>query len=52
MGRYLFAIGGNERAATLTGVQGVSTFSQGTFVGSFIIVAVLFERFRARSANE
>ena len=31
---------------------GVSTFWQGTFVGSFIIVAVLFDRFRARSANE
>ena len=31
---------------------GISTFWQGTFVGSFIIVAVLFDRFRARSANE
>ena len=131
-GRYLFAIGGNERAATLTGVPvklmkvsvymfcafcaglagilevgwlgtittglgqgmeltviaaavigganlsggigtafgavvgaalievirnsltllGISTFWQGTFVGSFIIVAVLFDRLRSRSAND
>ena len=131
-GRYLFAIGGNERAATLTGVPvkamkvsvymfcslcagiagilevgwlgtittglgqgmeltviaaavigganlsggigtafgavvgaalievirnsltllGISTFWQGTFVGSFIIIAVLFDRLRSRSANE
>ena len=131
-GRYLFAIGGNERAATLTGVPvklvkvsvyvfcslcagitgilevgwlgtittglgqgmeltviaaavigganlaggigtafgavvgaalievirnsltllGISTFWQGTFVGAFIVVAVLFDRLRARSAND
>ena len=131
-GRYLFAIGGNERAATMTGVPvklvkvsvymfcslcagiagilevgwlgtittslgqgmelsviaasvigganlmggigtafgavvgaalievirnslillGISTFWQGTFVGSFIIIAVLFDRLRARGANE
>ena len=131
-GRYLFAIGGNERAATLTGVPvklmkvsvymfcalcagiagilevgwlgtittglgqgmeltviaaavigganlsggigtafgavvgaalievvrnsltllGISTFWQGTFVGSFIVVAALFYRLRARGANE
>lgn len=131
-GRYLFAIGGNERAATLTGVPvkavkvsvymfcalcaglagilevgwlgtittglgqgmeltviaaavigganlsggigtalgavigaalievirnsltllGISTFWQGTFVGGFIVVAVLFDRLRSRSANE
>lgn len=131
-GRYLFAIGGNERAATLTGVPvramkvsvymfcalcagiagvlevgwlgtittglgqgmeltviaaavigganlsggigtafgavvgaalievirnsltllGISTFWQGIFVGSFIIVAVLFDRLRSRGANE
>ena len=131
-GRYLFAIGGNERAATLTGVPvkrikvsvymfcalcagaagilevgwlgtittglgqgmeltviaaavigganlsggigtafgaivgaalievirnsltllGISTFWQGTFVGSFIVIAVLFDRLRARNANE
>jgi ribose transport system permease protein len=131
-GRYLFAIGGNERAATLTGVPvkwvkvsvymfcafcaglagilevgwlgtittglgqgmeltviaaavigganlsggigtafgavvgaalievirnsltllGISTFWQGTFVGSFIIVAVLFDRLRTRGAND
>jgi ribose transport system permease protein len=131
-GRYLFAIGGNERAATLTGVPvklmkvsvymfcalcagiagilevgwlgtittglgqgmeltviaaavigganlsggigtafgavvgaalievvrnsltllGISTFWQGTFVGSFIIVAALFDRLRSRGANE
>jgi ribose transport system permease protein len=31
---------------------GISTFWQGTFVGSFIIVAVLFDRLRARHANE
>jgi ribose transport system permease protein len=31
---------------------GISTFWQGTFVGSFIIIAVLFDRLRARSANE
>ena len=31
---------------------GISTFWQGTFVGSFIIVAVLFDRLRARSAND
>lgn len=131
-GRYLFAIGGNERAATLTGVPvkamkvsvymfcalcagvtgilevgwlgtittglgqgmeltviaaavigganlsggigtafgavvgsalievirnsltllGISTFWQGTFVGSFIVIAVLFDRLRSRSASE
>ncbi len=131
-GRYLFAIGGNERAATLTGVPvklmkvsvymfcafcagiagilevgwlgtittglgqgmeltviaaavigganlsggigtafgavvgaalievvrnsltllGISTFWQGIFVGSFIIVAALFDRLRARGAND
>jgi len=131
-GRYLFAIGGNERAATLTGVPvklvkvsvyvfcsmcagitgilevgwlgtittglgqgmeltviaaavigganlaggigtafgavvgaalievirnsltllGISTFWQGTFVGSFIVVAVLFDRLRVRGAND
>jgi ribose transport system permease protein len=31
---------------------GISTFWQGIFVGSFIIVAVLFDRLRSRSANE
>jgi ribose transport system permease protein len=31
---------------------GISTFWQGTFVGSFIIVAVLFDRLRSRSASE
>ena len=31
---------------------GISTFWQGTFVGSFIIVAVLFDRLRVRGANE
>ena len=131
-GRYLFAIGGNERAATLTGVPvkavkvsvymfcalcaglagilevgwlgtittglgqgmeltviaaavigganlsggigttlgavigaalievirnsltllGISTFWQGSFVGGFIVVAVLFDRLRSRGANE
>jgi ribose transport system permease protein len=31
---------------------GVSTFWQGTFVGGFIIVAVLFDRFRSRGADD
>ncbi|MCW5659033.1 MAG: ABC transporter permease [Burkholderiaceae bacterium] len=31
---------------------GISTFWQGTFVGSFIIVAVLFDRLRTRGAND
>jgi ribose transport system permease protein len=31
---------------------GISTFWQGTFVGSFIIVAVLFDRLRSRGAND
>jgi ribose transport system permease protein len=31
---------------------GISTFWQGTFVGGFIVVAVLFDRLRARSADE
>ena len=31
---------------------GISTFWQGTFVGSFIVIAVLFDRVRARGANE
>jgi ribose transport system permease protein len=31
---------------------GISTFWQGTFVGSFIIVAVLFDRLRTRRADE
>jgi len=31
---------------------GISTFWQGCFVGSFIIIAVLFDRLRARGANE
>ena len=31
---------------------GISTFWQGTFVGSFIVIAVLFDRLRARSVNE
>lgn len=31
---------------------GISTFWQGTFVGSFIVIAVLFDRLRSRSANE
>lgn len=30
---------------------GISTFWQGTFVGSFIIVAVLFERLRSRTSD-
>jgi ribose transport system permease protein len=31
---------------------GISTFWQGTFVGSFIVIAVLFDRLRTRGANE
>jgi ribose transport system permease protein len=31
---------------------GISTFWQGTFVGKFIVVAVLFERVRARNSDE
>ena len=31
---------------------GISTFWQGTFIGSFIVVAVLFDRLRVRNANE
>ena len=31
---------------------GISTFWQGTFVGSFIVIAVLFDRLRARDVNE
>jgi ribose transport system permease protein len=31
---------------------GISTFWQGTFVGTFIIVAVLFDRLRSRSAGD
>lgn len=30
---------------------GISTFWQGTFVGSFIIIAVLFERLRSRTSD-
>jgi len=31
---------------------GISTFWQGTFVGSFIVVAALFDRLRSRGADE
>jgi ribose transport system permease protein len=31
---------------------GISTFWQGTFVGSFIVVAVLFDRLRTRGGND
>src|SRR5688572_6607615 len=31
---------------------GISTFWQGTFVGSFIVIAVLFDRMRSRNASE
>ncbi len=31
---------------------GISTFWQGTFVGSFIIIAVLFDRLRSRTSND
>ena len=31
---------------------GISTFWQGTFVGSFIVIAVMFDRIRARRSND
>jgi ribose transport system permease protein len=31
---------------------GISTFWQGTFVGGFIIIAVLFDRLRTRGSGE
>ena len=31
---------------------GISSFWQGTFVGSFIIIAVLFDRLRTRGSND
>ena len=31
---------------------GISTFWQGTFVGTFIVIAVLFDRLRARRSDE
>ncbi|WP_140625744.1 ABC transporter permease [Methylibium rhizosphaerae] len=31
---------------------GISTFWQGTFVGSFIVIAVLFDRLRSRSSSD
>jgi len=31
---------------------GISTFWQGTFVGSFIVIAVLFDRLRSRNTSE
>lgn len=31
---------------------GISTFWQGTFVGSFIIIAVLFDRLRTRTSTD
>jgi ribose transport system permease protein len=31
---------------------GISTFWQGTFVGSFIVIAVLFDRLRARAGSD
>ncbi|WP_280155981.1 ABC transporter permease [Piscinibacter sp. XHJ-5] len=52
------ALGGVIGAALIEVIRnsltllGVSTFWQGTFVGSFIVIAVLFDRLRSRSANE
>ncbi len=31
---------------------GISTFWPGTFVGSFIVIAVLFDRIRIKTAND
>ena len=52
------ALGGVLGAALIEVIRnsltllGISTFWQGTFVGSFIVIAVLFDRLRSRSANE
>jgi len=52
------ALGGVIGAALIEVIRnsltllGISTFWQGTFVGSFIVVAVLFDRLRARNASE
>jgi ribose transport system permease protein len=58
MGGIGTAFGGVVGAALIEIIRnslillGISTFWQGTFVGSFIIIAVLFDRLRARGANE
>jgi ribose transport system permease protein len=58
MGGIGTAFGGVVGAALIEVIRnslillGISTFWQGTFVGSCIIVAVLFDRLRARSAAE
>jgi ribose transport system permease protein len=44
-------IAGFYLAKIRNGLLGISTFWQGTFAGSFIIVAILFDRLRTRSAN-
>jgi len=52
------ALGGVVGAALIEVIRnsltllGISTFWQGTFVGGFIIVAVLFDRLRTRGAND
>jgi ribose transport system permease protein len=52
------ALGGVVGAALIEVIRnsltllGISTFWQGTFVGSFIVVAALFDRLRSRGANE
>jgi ribose transport system permease protein len=57
MGGSGTAIGGVVGAALIEIIRnsltmlGISTFWQGTFVGCFIVVAVLFDRIRSRSAT-
>ena len=52
------ALGGVVGAALIELIRnsltllGISTFWQGTFVGSFIVIAVLFDRLRARGGND
>ncbi len=58
MGGAGTAIGGLVGAALIEVIRnsltllGISTFWQGTFVGSFIIVAVLFDRLRSRGGGQ
>lgn len=58
MGGVGTALGGVVGAALIELIRnsltllGISTFWQGTFVGCFIIVAVLFDRLRSRVSNE
>jgi ribose transport system permease protein len=58
MGGSGTALGGVVGAALIEVIRnslillGISTFWQGFFVGSFIIVAVLFDRLRSRGGGE